>query len=54
MPEYRVEPYVKLADELSIPICSPEIADFTCATGSGVARRTSAASTCSAAASPVR
>ncbi len=27
MPEYRVEPYVKLADELSIPICSPEIAE---------------------------
>ena len=27
MPEYRVEQYVKLADELSIPICSPEIAE---------------------------
>jgi len=26
MPEYRVESYVKLAQELSIPICSPEIA----------------------------
>jgi L-alanine-DL-glutamate epimerase-like enolase superfamily enzyme len=27
MPEYRVENYVKLADELTIPICSPEIAE---------------------------
>ncbi|OBI47783.1 enolase C-terminal domain-like protein [Mycobacterium sp. E787] len=27
MPEHRVEAYVKLADELEIPICSPEIAE---------------------------
>jgi L-alanine-DL-glutamate epimerase-like enolase superfamily enzyme len=27
MPEHRVESYVKLAEELSIPICSPEIAE---------------------------
>jgi L-alanine-DL-glutamate epimerase-like enolase superfamily enzyme len=27
MPEHRVEPYVRLARELSIPICSPEIVD---------------------------
>ncbi len=27
MPEYRVEMYVRLADELDIPICSPEIAE---------------------------
>jgi len=27
MPEYRVDSYVKLAEELSIPICSPEIAE---------------------------
>src|SRR5262249_50603633 len=27
MPEHRVEPYVRLARELSIPICSPEIVE---------------------------
>jgi L-alanine-DL-glutamate epimerase-like enolase superfamily enzyme len=27
MPEYRVESYAKLANELDIPICSPEIAE---------------------------
>jgi L-alanine-DL-glutamate epimerase-like enolase superfamily enzyme len=27
MPEHRIEPYVRLARELSIPICSPEIVD---------------------------
>jgi len=27
MPEYRVEPYVRLCRELSIPICSPEITE---------------------------
>lgn len=27
MPEYRVEAYVRLAEELRIPICSPEIAE---------------------------
>ncbi len=27
MPEYRIEPYVRLAEELRIPICSPEIAE---------------------------
>lgn len=27
MPEYRVDAYVRLAEELSIPICSPEIAE---------------------------
>ena len=27
MPEHRVEQYVRLADELSIPICAPEIAE---------------------------
>jgi L-alanine-DL-glutamate epimerase-like enolase superfamily enzyme len=27
MPEHRVEPYVRLAQELHIPICSPEIVD---------------------------
>jgi L-alanine-DL-glutamate epimerase-like enolase superfamily enzyme len=27
MPEHRIESYVQLADELSIPICSPEIAE---------------------------
>jgi len=27
MPEYRVESYVKLCQELSIPVCSPEIAE---------------------------
>lgn len=27
MPEYRVETYVRLAEELRIPICSPEIAE---------------------------
>jgi L-alanine-DL-glutamate epimerase-like enolase superfamily enzyme len=27
MPEYRVESYVRLADALDIPICSPEIAE---------------------------
>ena len=27
MPEYRVETYVRLAEELEIPICSPEIAE---------------------------
>ena len=27
MPEHRVEPYIKLAEELTIPICSPEIAE---------------------------
>jgi L-alanine-DL-glutamate epimerase-like enolase superfamily enzyme len=25
MPEHRIDPYIKLARELSIPICSPEI-----------------------------
>jgi len=27
MPEHRVESYVRLAEELAIPICSPEIAE---------------------------
>jgi L-alanine-DL-glutamate epimerase-like enolase superfamily enzyme len=27
MPEYRVDAYVRLADELTIPICSPETAE---------------------------
>jgi L-alanine-DL-glutamate epimerase-like enolase superfamily enzyme len=27
MPEHRVEPYIKLAEQLTIPICSPEIAE---------------------------
>jgi L-alanine-DL-glutamate epimerase-like enolase superfamily enzyme len=27
MPEYKVASYIKLAEELTIPICSPEIAD---------------------------
>ena len=55
MPEYQVESYVRLARQLEIPICSPEIAEggiYTERTGSCAMRPTSAASTSCAAVSP--
>lgn len=42
MPEQRVETYVRLAEELSIPICSPEIAEGSVYTRAGwILRRAS-------------
>jgi len=57
MPEHRSALYVQLAEELTIPICSPEIAEggiFTRATGFFVTHPTSVALTCCAAGSPAR
>ena len=42
MPEHRVESYVQLAEQLTIPICSPEIAEGSIFTrGDGILRHAS-------------